>query len=114
MLSEKDVVARVEGVTLERLKTWVDQGWIRPVIRSQAPGYTDADIARVRLICDMRDRLGLDHETVPVVLNLIDQIHGLRRELKCLTSAIDEQPKEVRATLRARVEHLSIRWRSGE
>ncbi len=56
-------------------------------------------------------QMGLDEETVPVVLNLVDQIHGLRRELKCLTTAIDEQPNEVRTTLRARVEHLAIRWR---
>jgi len=114
MLGDKDVVAQVEGATIERLQIWVDHGWIRPVIRNQSPGYTDADVARARLICDMQDRLGLDQETVPVLLNLIDQIHGLRRELKCLTSAIEEQPNEIRTTVRARVEHLAIRWRSGE
>ena len=84
---------------------------MKPVLRDNAPGFTDADVARVSLICDLHDRMGLDEEAVPVVLNLVDQIHGLRRELKCMTRAIDEQPNEVRATLRTRIERLSVRWR---
>jgi chaperone modulatory protein CbpM len=111
MLSENDVVARVEGATIERLHAWVGFGWVKPVLRDNSPGFTDADIARITLICDLHDRMGLDEESVPVVLNLVDQIHGLRRELKCLTTAIEEQPNEVRTTLRTRVEHLSVRWR---
>jgi chaperone modulatory protein CbpM len=31
------------------------------------------------LICDLRDDLGINDDAVLVVLDLIDQIHGLRR-----------------------------------
>ena len=30
MLSERDVVARVQHLTVTRLRVWVRQGWIRP------------------------------------------------------------------------------------
>ena len=40
---------------------------------------------------------------MPVLLNLIDQIHGLRAELMGLLSALDELPEDVRTTVRMRI-----------
>ena len=112
MLKDKEIVARVEGVTAQRLELWVTRGWVRPIVgEEQARGYTEADVARVSLICDLHDTMGLDEEAVPMVLNLIDQIHGLRRELKCLTEAVENQPHEVRRAVRAYAEQRFVRWR---
>jgi hypothetical protein len=33
---------------------------------------------------------------MPVVLSLLDQVHGLRRELSALTGAVAGQPDEIR------------------
>jgi chaperone modulatory protein CbpM len=55
------------------------------------------------LIRDLEDKLGFDEEEVPVLLNLIDQIHGLRAELKGLLEALDDLPDEVRATVKTRI-----------
>jgi chaperone modulatory protein CbpM len=46
---------------------------------------------------------------VPVLLNLIDQIHGLRCELMSLLGALEDLPPDVRATVKMRIE----RYRSG-
>ena len=43
-------------------------------------------MARAALICDLEDELGFAEEDVPVLLNLIDQIHGLRAELKACST----------------------------
>jgi chaperone modulatory protein CbpM len=40
---------------------------------------------------------------VPVLLNLIDQIHGLRAELKTMLDALEALPEEVRATVKMRI-----------
>ena len=40
---------------------------------------------------------------MPVLLNLIDQIHGLRAELKGLVDALDDLPPDLRATVRLRI-----------
>ena len=79
------------------------QGWIRPGGQGDAEGFTEADMARAALIRDLEDKLGFDEEQVPVLLNLIDQIHGLRAELKTMLEALDDLPEEVRATVKMRI-----------
>ena len=109
MLTERDVVARVERLTVTRLRVWVAQGWVRPA-GEETLAFSEADIARAALICNLEDELGFAEEDVPVLLNLIDQIHGLRAELKGLLAAMDELPEDVRATVRMRI----VTLREGE
>jgi chaperone modulatory protein CbpM len=109
MLSECDLIARVHHLTVTRLRVWVRQGWIRPA--GEPPeGFSEADMARAALIRDLEDELGFAEEEVPVLLNLIDQIHGLRSELTGLLEALDDLPDDVRATVRMRI---ASRKRSG-
>jgi chaperone modulatory protein CbpM len=103
MLTERELLARVQRLTVSRLRVWVAQGWIKPADRV-APSYSEADLARAALICNLEDELGFAEEDVPVLLNLIDQIHGLRAELKGLIDALEDMPADVRATVRMRIE----------
>ncbi|MCJ7526667.1 MAG: chaperone modulator CbpM [Methyloceanibacter sp.] len=102
MLSERDIVARVQRLTVTRLRVWVAQGWIKPA-DTTAQGFSEADLARAALITNLEDELGFAEEDVPVLLNLIDQIHGLRSELMGLLDVLDELPPEMRATVRMRI-----------
>ena len=102
MLTERDLLSRVERLTVTRLRVWVAQGWIKPA----AQNYSEADLARAALICNLEDELGFDEEDVPVLLNLIDQIHGLRAELKGLLDAFEDLPPELRATVRMRITRI--------
>jgi len=103
MLREADVVRKVERITVERLRVWVERGWIKPVRRGRALTYSETDVARISLICDLSDIMEISDDSVPVVLHLIDQIHGLRHEMKVLLAAIDELPEDVRASIKARI-----------
>jgi chaperone modulatory protein CbpM len=103
MLSERDVVARVHHLTVTRLRVWVKQGWIKPADKT-AQGFSEADAARAALICNLEDQLGFAEEDVPVLLNLIDQIHGLRAELMGMLSALEDLPPDVRSTVRMSIE----------
>jgi chaperone modulatory protein CbpM len=105
MLSEKELLARVDRLTVTRLRVWVSQGWIKPADEA-AQGFSEADLARAALICNLEDELGFDEEDVPVLLNLIDQIHGLRAELKGLLAALDDLPDDVRGTVRLRISKI--------
>jgi chaperone modulatory protein CbpM len=102
MLTERDIVARVQHVTVTRLRVWVRAGWIRPAAKAEH-GFSEADMARAALIRDLEDKLGFDEEQVPVLLNLIDQIHGLRAELKNMLDVLGELPEDVRATVEKRI-----------
>jgi chaperone modulatory protein CbpM len=61
------------------LDGWIEAGWLRPHGSQSRREFSDIDVARARLIGDLRGDLGVNDEAVPVVLDLIDQIHGLRR-----------------------------------
>jgi chaperone modulatory protein CbpM len=102
MLSERDIVAKVQHLTVTRLRVWVRQGWIRPAAKAKHR-FSEADMARAALIRDLEDKLGFEEEQIPVLLNLIDQIHGLRSELKAMLEALDELPEDVRATVKVRI-----------
>jgi chaperone modulatory protein CbpM len=102
MLSERDLLTRVQRLTVTRLRVWVAQGWIKPA-DERAQSYSEADLARAALICNLEDELGFAEEDVPVLLNLIDQIHGLRAELKGFVDALEDLPPDIRATVRMRI-----------
>ena len=105
MLTERDLLSRVQRLTVTRLRVWVAQGWIKPADRA-AQSYSEADLARATLICNLEDELGFAEEDVPVLLNLIDQIHGLRAELKGLLDALEDLPPDLRATVRMRITRI--------
>ncbi len=62
----------------QALDAWIEAGWLRPRGSRSSHEFSDIDLARVRLIGDLRRDLGVNDEAIPVVLDLIDQIHGLR------------------------------------
>ena len=96
MLYERDVVAAVRRVELRELRLWVEMGWVKPAGSEHGPVFDDLDVARIRLVCDLRKDMDLPTDAVPVVLSLLDQIHGLRRELRGLAGAVDAQPAQIR------------------
>ena len=63
MLTERDIVSRVQHVTVTRLRVWVRQGWIRPAAKDRQ-GFSEADMARAALIRDLEDKLGFDEDQV--------------------------------------------------
>ena len=99
-ISEEDLVVQVEQLSVQRLHKWIRLGWVRPERREGTPVYHEVDVARVRLLRDMEHELEFDEDTVPLVLSLLDQIHGLRNELRSLAAAIEEQPETLRERIR--------------
>jgi len=61
--------------------------------------FAEIDIARIRLIRDLRIDLDVDEGTLPLVLSLLDQVYGLRRSLKAMGRVLGDQPPEVRAAV---------------
>ena len=111
---EQTVVARVARVNLRELRLWVRQGWLRPAQGEAGPVFDELDIARIRLLCDLRKEMSLPNDAVPVVLNLIDHLHQTRRELRALTRAIEEQPREVRHAVVSVFHSIHARAQSGD
>ncbi len=96
MVNEYDVVGRFSGLHLKTLKIWIKRGWVTPTTDPDGYHFQEIDVARVGLIYDFSNDLQLDDDTVDVLLPLLDQVHGLRNQLRRLAQAVDAQPEEVR------------------
>ncbi len=110
-----EVVIAVGRVEQAELARWVELGWISPNRSSQADSdllFSDVDEARIRMICDLRRDMMVDEDTMPLVLSLLDQMYALRHQMNVLTSAIRQQPGDVRHAILERVRAMSPRERN--
>ena len=77
------------GVDPETLYTWLDEKWLVPDKSSTEITFSEIDIARAYLVRDLHDRMGINEAGVGVVLDLVDQLHGLRKTLLELRYVIE-------------------------
>jgi chaperone modulatory protein CbpM len=94
-----EVIARCRVDRVE-LVSWIERAWVLPSRDGDAYVFTETDVARVELICDLRRDVEIDEDALAVVLPLLDQIYGLRRTLNRLSEAIATLPEPARAQLR--------------
>ena len=83
------------------ITTWVERGWVQPEMSDAGWVFHEIDVARVRLIRELRHDLDLDEDVPPVVLSLMDQVHELRRTLKGVLSVVGRQPAGVQQAILA-------------
>ena len=80
MIDEREFLERahLERTTLE---VWIREEWICPVRAAPEPAFTEVDLARARLIYDLKQNMGVNDAGLDVILHLLDQMHGLRKAL---------------------------------
>ncbi len=104
------MVGRIEQAELVR---WVELGWVAPNRSATTPAadtdllFSEVDIARIRMICDLRHDLVVEEETMPLVLSLLDQMYALRHQMNALTGAIQQQPGDVREAILRQLRAMS-------
>ncbi len=87
----------ISGLNPDDLRRWIDNAWVRPDGEPGQYRFQEIDVARLRLIVELRDDLGLDEAAMPVVLSLLDQLYETRRQMRRLRSVIETAvPDEVR------------------
>lgn len=101
--SETEVVARVEGLTVARLRAFVAADCLAPAEREGRLAFAEADLARARLLAELAADFELDAEAAGMVISLVDQIHGLRRQLRALGEAVAAEDDAVRTRIRERL-----------
>jgi chaperone modulatory protein CbpM len=101
--SETELVAAVEGLTVTRLRSFVEARCIAPQEVEGRLVYGEAERARAHLLAELAEDFDLDADSAGLVLSLVDRVHALRRDLQALARALAEEPEEVRARLRTRL-----------
>ena len=78
---------RIESTVLTR---WVDAGWLVPSDSDSDQHFSEIDLARAHLIRDLRS-LGANDESIPIILDLVDQLHGVRRLLQDVLARTEDR-----------------------
>lgn len=95
-LTEDDLIAAVPRLTRRRLTAFVEADILVPVQSENGRVFRRLDRARAALACDLSDDFELHEDALSMVLSLVDQLHGVRAELKAVLDALEREPQEVR------------------
>ena len=96
MIALDELVQRIVGLEAAELVRWIDNRWVLPARGGEGWLFSEVDIARVELIVEIRRVFAVDEDALSLVLGLMDQVYGLRRQLRRLCDAVSCQPDEVR------------------
>ena len=96
MITLAAVTQLVRGVDVETLQVWVAQEWVRPRRQAGEPIFEEIDVARVRLIVELRDGMDVGEPAIPVVLSLLDQLHATRATMRRLVDVLEGAGSEAR------------------
>lgn len=92
------VLAEIE-ISRQELELWIEERWILPEREGDVLSFDEIDIARLRLIAELRRDFEVNDEAVPLVLHLIDELHLLRGCIGALGEALADLPEEHRGRL---------------
>ena len=90
IISKLDFLDRAQ-LDRETLEVWIEEEWLVPGGTAAELAFSEADLARAKLIRDLLQDLGVNDEGVGVILNLLDQMHGLRKALADMRQLVRER-----------------------
>jgi chaperone modulatory protein CbpM len=90
IISKQEFLDRAQ-LDRETLEVWIEEEWLLPSGTTTEATFSEADLARAELIRDLMQDLGVNDEGVGVILNLLDQMHGLRRALADTPQSVRER-----------------------
>ena len=91
------------GVQREEMLSWIERRWVLPLHESGDYVFAESDVARVQMILELRRDLAIDEDAMSVVLDLLDKLYAVRRQMRDILSAIDELPDGHREKLLSRI-----------
>lgn len=98
-LTEDELITTITRLTSDRLTEYLAAEIVIPQQSDQGLVYQSLDVARLELACELHDQYDMEADALSMMISLIDQMHGLRAELRDVLNAVDAQPEPVRRTL---------------
>ncbi|WP_281973035.1 hypothetical protein [Ruegeria faecimaris] len=98
-LTEEELITAVARLTSTRLTEYLAAEIVIPEQTDRGLVYHSLDVARLELACELHDQYEMEADAVSMMISLIDQMHGLRAELREVLNAVAAQPDPVRQQL---------------
>ncbi|WP_236641329.1 hypothetical protein [Paracoccus aeridis] len=99
-MTRAEILEALPDLTDEELDALIRTGAVLPVASAAGPLFRGIDVARLRLILELEDFYALDGERLALVMSLIDQLNGLRGDMRAMLQAVAAEEPETRARLR--------------
>jgi chaperone modulatory protein CbpM len=109
MTTLEELLRAHDHLTVVHVERWVARGLLRPAADGGDWVFEPVDVARAQLLADLTDQLGFDEEAIETVVDLLDQVHTLRRQLHQLGVAIGRQPTATRESIAGALNDLRER-----
>ena len=78
MITIEHLCTQIKGLRPQDVERWIGKSWVRADGAAESYALQEIDVARVRLIVELRDTMRVNEEALPVVLGLLDQLYEAR------------------------------------
>jgi chaperone modulatory protein CbpM len=95
-LTENELIEAIARLTSDRLTEYLAAQIVIPEQSEHGLVYQSIDVARLELACELHDQYDMETDALSMMISLIDQMHGLRAELREVLNAVEAQPEPVR------------------
>ncbi len=96
MNTQDEVLAIVRGLSAADLDLWVGEGLVAPSRKHGQIMFDEVDVARLRLIVEFEQDLGIEKTSIPAMLSLLDQLNTVRRDFRLLVAAVEKQKSSIK------------------
>lgn len=80
IISKLEFLSRTQ-LDQETLEIWIGEQWLIPDEIAGEPAFSEIDLARAKLIRDLKHDMGVNNEGIGIILDLLDQMHSLRQAM---------------------------------
>ncbi|WP_170556272.1 hypothetical protein [Ruegeria profundi] len=98
-LTEEELIETITRLTSDRLTEYLAAEIVIPEQSDDGVVYHSIDVARLELACELHEQYDMEADALSMMISLIDQMHGLRAELREVLNAVEAQPDPVRQQL---------------
>lgn len=75
-------VCQICSISSEAVIHFIEEEWLIPFEKDEYM-FDEEDIARIKLIIELKEQFGVNEEAIPIILHLIDQLNIYQRNLSC-------------------------------
>ncbi|MDH5453278.1 MAG: hypothetical protein OEY05_03085 [Paracoccaceae bacterium] len=104
--SEEETISAIARLTRRQLTAFVDAEIVNPIHTEEGHYFRQADLVRMELLCELSEHFDLQDDALGVVISLIDQLHGVRGELRAVLDAVEAEPEDVRLRIGAAIKAI--------
>lgn len=105
MITMEVLCQRIPGLTAQEIERWIDNQWLNPEGTAGHYMFYEIDEARVKLITELKEDMGIEEEYMTLILSLLDQLYTARRQMHYLRQAVvTDQYPEVKEVLKNLIE----------